>query len=201
MASSIYKIPITFPGALDAVNVTAGGANYSNNPTITFTSGGGTGASAIAVVSAGIITSILVTTTGQGYTGNPTVDISDPTGNGAMASAVVNVIFVTISGGNDILGTDITFTRGTFRPGESGLIRVWFCFQTDGDADTIITIAHDKEFTNIVQLNSDQNFVIKSTGLYRFDISARVGDEINIRSSEDITAIRLLRLDKIVIGA
>ncbi len=204
MVSSVYKIPISFPGSVDSVTVDTGGRNYSKNPIVTLSGTGlEAGATARAVVSAGIITKILVTTTGQQYLSAPSVVITDPNGNGvdATATAVVNTVFVIITGGASILTNNITFLPREFPPGDSGLIRVWFCLKTVGDLDTIITISHDVGFIISEQLNSDQDFVIKSNGLYRFDIPATLGDEINISSSESIEAIRLLRFDKIVIGA
>ena len=49
---------------------------YSTPPTVTFTGGGGSGASAIAVVSGGVLTGINVVSGGTGYTSPPIVTIS-----------------------------------------------------------------------------------------------------------------------------
>lgn len=62
--------------AVSAVNVTAGGTEYLNTPTVAFTGGGGTGAAGIAVVNNGVVTSIIVTNGGTGYTSAPTVAIT-----------------------------------------------------------------------------------------------------------------------------
>ncbi len=200
--SSIYKIPISFPGSVDSITVNTGGRNYSKNPLITL-DGTGAGATAIAEVVAGVITKIRVTTTGQQYLSAPSVTITDPNGNGvdATATAVVNTGFANIAADTSILTNNIKFVSGDFTPGDSGLIRVWFCLKTAGDADTVITVSHDVTFAIPEKLNADQVFVIKSDGLYRFDIPVALGDEINIQSSIIINAIRLLRFDKIVIGA
>ena len=49
------------------------GENYSNNPTVTISGGGGTGATASATVEVGAITAIEVGQQGSGYDGSPSV--------------------------------------------------------------------------------------------------------------------------------
>ena len=64
--------------AVNAVTVTDGGEHYKSAlpPTVTFSGGGGTGATATATVSsAGIVTGITITSGGNGYTSAPTVTI------------------------------------------------------------------------------------------------------------------------------
>jgi hypothetical protein len=75
---------------LYAVQVTAGGAGYTN-PTITFTGGGGTGAIAIAILdpNTGAIVKITVKSEGSGFTGLETVVISGDAGSGASATVRV----------------------------------------------------------------------------------------------------------------
>ncbi len=63
-----------------------GGSGYSS-PGISFSGGGGSGATAEATVSAGKILAISVTNPGSGYTANPTVTITG--GSGAEAQAYV----------------------------------------------------------------------------------------------------------------
>lgn len=74
---------------IGAINVVNGGTGYSANPTVTIT-GQGTGASATAVVSAGVITAIALVSGGQGYFPQSTgVTITDPTGHGATATVFI----------------------------------------------------------------------------------------------------------------
>ena len=97
--------PIT--GAVIAATVTAGGTNYSNNPTLTITppdfpSGMGanpTGAQATAsaVVVAGVINAIDITYGGAGYW-QPTITITDTTGHGATATLQVSALNQTAQG-------------------------------------------------------------------------------------------------------
>lgn len=62
--------------AVSAVNITYAGAGYSAAPPVSFTGGGGNGATATAVVSNGIITAINITNGGTGYTSEPIVVIT-----------------------------------------------------------------------------------------------------------------------------
>lgn len=63
--------------SVSSIAVTNGGTNYNSNPYITISGGGGSGATAVATVSAGgVITGITVTNGGTGYTSTPTVSIT-----------------------------------------------------------------------------------------------------------------------------
>lgn len=79
-----------YNGTLGGIRVNAGGANYLS-PTITFTGGSGSGATATALVAGGVITNINMTNWGTGYSSNapPTVVITDGTGTGASASPII----------------------------------------------------------------------------------------------------------------
>lgn len=72
------------------VDLLSGGAGYSGNTTVTFSGGGGTGATANASIANGIITSIVVENRGSGFTATPNVIIADTFGSGATANALVN---------------------------------------------------------------------------------------------------------------
>jgi|TARA_B100000965_G_scaffold280302_1_gene238107 hypothetical protein len=64
--------------AVDSITITDGGLHYNSAlpPSVTFTGGGGTGATATATVSsAGLVTSINITAGGSGFTSAPTVTI------------------------------------------------------------------------------------------------------------------------------
>ena len=78
-------------GAIDHIDVTAVGSGYSDAPAITFTGGGGSGATGTAVInSSGVITAITINNGGASYTTPPTIAISGGGGSGATASCTVS---------------------------------------------------------------------------------------------------------------
>lgn len=56
----------------------SGGVGYTAAPTVTFSGGGGSGATALATIDAGRVVSITVTNAGSGYTERPLVTIAPP---------------------------------------------------------------------------------------------------------------------------
>ncbi|HEX2947526.1 MAG TPA: DUF2589 domain-containing protein [Clostridia bacterium] len=72
--------PATF-----SINVTAGGSGYSDNPSVSITGGGGSGAQAKALVEGGVIKAINITNPGTGYNSAPSVSITDESGSDAEA--------------------------------------------------------------------------------------------------------------------
>ena len=71
------------------VTLSAGGSGYTSAPTLVFTGGGGSGASATAVVGNGEVTAVAMTSGGSGYTSAPTVSFTGGGGTGASASAAI----------------------------------------------------------------------------------------------------------------
>lgn len=81
-ATSLYGPTITqatatsaiATGAVSSVTVVTGGSGYLVAPAVSFTGGGGTGATATATINAsGVVTGVTVTAGGSGYTSAPTV--------------------------------------------------------------------------------------------------------------------------------
>ncbi|CEF54614.1 gp53 minor capsid family protein [Acetobacter ghanensis] len=66
-------------GGVASITVSDGGTGYSAAPIVSLTGGGGTGATAVAVVSSGVVTGINVVSAGTGYTSAPTVVITAQT--------------------------------------------------------------------------------------------------------------------------
>jgi Tfp pilus tip-associated adhesin PilY1 len=73
-------------GQVTAVNLTTGGSGYTSAPTVGFTGGGGSGATATATISQGV-SGITITSGGTGYTSAPSVTFSGGGGSGAAATA------------------------------------------------------------------------------------------------------------------
>jgi uncharacterized protein len=71
-----------------SIAVGAGGTGYTSAPTVTIAGGGGVGATAEAVISAGgVVTSIKITNPGSGYTTVPTIALTGGAGAGATGTA------------------------------------------------------------------------------------------------------------------
>src|SRR5262249_23241338 len=67
---------ITAGGAGSSVPVASRGPVYKTAPTVTFSGGGGTGATGTAVLTNGVVTGVAITNGGSGYTSAPTVTFS-----------------------------------------------------------------------------------------------------------------------------
>jgi len=84
-----------FQPATDVVSlitIGVGGTGYTSEPTVTLTAmgGAGTGATAVASITAGAVTSVTITNPGSGYTAAPTVALTGGTGTGATATAAIH---------------------------------------------------------------------------------------------------------------
>lgn len=81
---------VTQEGSLSAISLTSGGTGYTSAPAVALTGGGGTGATATAIVSAGSVTGFTITNAGSGYTSAPSIALTGGGGGtGAAATAVV----------------------------------------------------------------------------------------------------------------
>jgi flagellin-like hook-associated protein FlgL len=91
-------------GTVSGVAITNGGSGFATPPALTFSGGGGSGASGTAILTLGVITGVNITSAGSGYTSEPTVDAA---GFGVIGQATVvggPVTGVTITNG----GADFT---------------------------------------------------------------------------------------------
>lgn len=118
-------------GGLVEIRVLSGGTGYVSAPTVSIAGGGGTGASAVAVMAGTRVESIIVTSQGTGYTGSPTVALTAATGSGASAVAYAYTggvrpmsffqgRFGTVYG-VDGMGRGVRWTGGTNSVGPIGL--------------------------------------------------------------------------------
>ena len=81
-----YISGLSITDSVQGIDVTNGGNSFTSAPTVTITGGGGTDATAVAVISSGSIQEINVTASGSGYTSIPTVSIA---GGGGVGFSVV----------------------------------------------------------------------------------------------------------------
>lgn len=86
-------------GLAPGIEITNGGTGYLLAPTIGFTGGSGSGATATAVVVDGVVTEIYITNPGSGYVVGDTVTVTiTPTSGGSAAAATVTIMPFGIQG-------------------------------------------------------------------------------------------------------
>ena len=157
-----------------AITVADGGSGYGLDPEITISGGGGTGATAKAVVRAGVIKRIDVLTSGSGYLSSPTITVANFNADGTTArlyavlgeSLVKSThitskfdrtsrVFTDETSTNTVLQKTATFTGGT---GQVTYDLKWPMDLTNGKTkvkvdniellDTEFTISNKKDITS-----------------------------------------------------
>ena len=94
---------------IQGIAVTTPGSGYLTAPTVTITSGGGSGGVATAVISNGYVLAINVTNQGSGYTSTPTVSITGGSGSGAVGTATLDTAPAFL-GGERISAKDLSIS-------------------------------------------------------------------------------------------
>jgi hypothetical protein len=110
----------TGTGVLGGVKVNFGGSGYVTAPTVGFTGGGGSGATATANLTGTVVTSITINNPGSGYTSQPSVTFTPTSGGvGANATAFVSGVY---PAGTFTVATVIDSTHFTVQlpPGATG---------------------------------------------------------------------------------
>ncbi len=140
-------------GFVVGLTVVDGGRGYTEKPTVTFTGGGGTGASAIATVDNGTILSLSIRNPGSGYTTIPTVNV--PLGAAPVPPAV---LFTTGLLGANSLAISATTTVGlVYQWQSSSDLKSWFnqgnpfTATTQGSKSTF-GISSDQQYYRIINL-------------------------------------------------
>jgi len=154
------------------LTITNGGSGYTSTPTVTF-KGTGSGATANAVITAGVVTSITIVSGGQGYTNPVTVEITGGGGTSASASvtatsaekiwARVTKITEDGLGLDDITGTPI----GRDSAGAGAIV----LNKTVPNSARISRIfpAYNTQFTTSEKANIVEQLTLKNTFGLRFD--------------------------------
>lgn len=116
---------VTLLGGVRSVDLINFGSGYTNPPIVTFSGGGGSGASAYADTRNGSVLRIIVTNLGDGYTSPPTVVIGQPWIINASVS-IGDQVFVsnrlyTVTTGGTFSSTAPTHTTGSATNGSAVL--------------------------------------------------------------------------------
>ena len=90
---SVTSVKVDVIGLVNRITVTNAGANYTSDPTVTITGGGGSGATAKVErdQNDNNVHRIIVTNAGSGYTSAPTVTISNPNTGTNVATATAEI--------------------------------------------------------------------------------------------------------------
>jgi hypothetical protein len=91
-ASVTASVQVYNTGQVDFVTVGASGSGYVTGESLTFSGGGGTGASAYVQAINGEIINIIMLDSGYGFTGTPTATINTVGGTGASITPVVTLL-------------------------------------------------------------------------------------------------------------
>lgn len=96
-----------------SIEATGGGDGYITAPTVSFSGGGGTGATAHAVMTGRKVTSIVIDAPGTGYTSDPTV-VFTPTNGGSGAAATAHRTTTTVTSATiDAAATSVVLNVST----------------------------------------------------------------------------------------
>lgn len=98
----------------------------------------------------------------------------------------------------DILQDDIEITSNMVIPGDSGILRLYFAFELSV-TPAVITIFNNDSSKG--ELNADNDSEIVFDGYYRFDLDVESGDNLNLKSSQNIDSIRFIRAHLVQFGA
>jgi len=124
--------------------------------------------------------------------------IADNGGQAVFNTGIAHGLFV----GQSI--TTSGFTEGSYSTTATISVITTTSFELTGVTFVGGTESDSGSYVSAIQslnLNADNNFIIKDNGYYRFDIGVEARDIINIQSSQTLTDINELRFQKIVNGA
>jgi predicted outer membrane repeat protein len=161
-------------GGVASVAVTQGGSGFQSAPTVTFSGGGGTGATGTAVIANGRVVAVTITNPGTGYIAAPTVTFS---GGGTGAAAIANLT----------LGTSNLTVTGAVITNNVSLFSIGGGIGNSGNA--IVTIASSTVANNFAGETgggfSDENNVgtlIVTNSLFRNNVARGDGGAIFVGS-------------------
>ena len=193
---------------IKSIRMTSGGRGYTSIPTVNFTGGTGTGATAKASLDTRVsAVNIPVGSGGTGYTSAPTVEITDATGRGAYAIAtiengVVSKITVISGGSGYTTAPTVRFIEVGAAPTSSATATVLtetfvsnVEITTGGSGYTSDTTNQEKLLLNIINkfVNTGRNDITKTTGVMNATISAIKAD-IKIALNNFITTYNIKKI-------
>jgi hypothetical protein len=193
-------------GAVQHVNVTAGGTGYTT-ATVTFAAppAGGVQATGTAIATAGVITGVTIVNPGKGYTTAPVVTFGGP-GTGATGTSTVNAITTTVTWGTSLVVAgvpsaysllaapqvlNLTGGADSTDVGTAELITGYTLFENAEEVDVnLVFTGQAGGDDNMVVVNQ---FVIDNVGIGRADglvfHSPKLADVLNRTQSDAATNV------------
>ncbi|MEO5914563.1 MAG: autotransporter-associated beta strand repeat-containing protein [Luteolibacter sp.] len=193
-------VAITIPAVLSAptgngvssISGFTGGSGYVGAPAVTFSGGGGTGASGYATVSGGVITGIVVTNRGTGYTSAPTIALTGGNPTVAAAGFTVNTAANTSGGmtftgsGTTTLGGANTYTGTTSVIGGSLAITGSLTGPVSvSTAGNLVAGEISPSFT--MSTTSVSQLSLSSGGTISFDLDAGSNDQLTVTNPSGLS--------------
>ncbi len=86
----VEQTTLPFDGRLTQIILDNGGSGYTSTPTVSFTGGGGSGATADCEIGGGAVTKVYLQNPGTEFTSAPTVVFTGGAGSGATATAIAD---------------------------------------------------------------------------------------------------------------
>jgi hypothetical protein len=86
----VEQTTLPFDGRITQIILDDGGTGYTSAPTVSFSGGAGSGATAATELGGGAVSRVYIQNSGSGYTSSPTVTFTGGAGSGASATAVVS---------------------------------------------------------------------------------------------------------------
>ena len=87
---AVDQTTLPFDGRLTQIILDDGGTGYTSAPAVSFTGGGGSGATASCEIGGGAVTKIYIQNAGTEYTSAPTIVFTGGAGSGATATAIAD---------------------------------------------------------------------------------------------------------------
>lgn len=163
-------------GTITGITVTAGGSGYNAAPTVSFSGGGGSGATATAYVDSGAVVYVAVTGAGSGYTSAPTVSFTPVSGgSGAAATAAGGYDTIAPTSGTPTteqnFGSSHAYPAGTLTSvGKLLKFRAWGTYSTAGSGTVTLRLQLKAGSTTLLDFGTITTAI--SIASRRWDIEA-----------------------------
>lgn len=151
---------------IEDTNIILGGTLYSNSDSVTFSGGGGTGASAVITTDAvGKIVDVSIQSKGSGYTTTPNVAIVTSTGSGANVAAINYIAELTIATVANAVGT------GAAVKTSDGIIYQKGNFIRVEESEVILEKYNSRPTEKVVGFKSSETFVNSAIDTTLLDVA------------------------------